>query len=223
MEHLDDKSQSEPPSDATSDATGNVIGDVTGDVTVVLGAINRGEQGAAEKLLPLVYEELRRIAGEKMAHEGRAVTLQATMLVHEAWLRLAGPDASPQSWHGRAHFFSAAAEAMRRILVDQARRRLSQKRGGRAEHVSLENVEVPHAPDDEKLLQVHEVLDNLAMESAQMAQIVKLRFFAGFTHEEIATMLEVNEKTVRRQWTQAKDWLFKAIKAAGLSGLRPGE
>ncbi len=192
------------------------------DVTILLTAAKHGEPGAEHRLWQAVYEELRRIAGEKMAREGRAVTLQATMLVHEAWLRLAGPNAEPQSWHGRAHFFSAAAEAMRRILVDQARRRLSQKRGGREEHVGAEFAAALAAPDDEKLLQVHEVLDDLAQESAQQAQIVKLKFFAGFTNEEIATMLEVNEKTVRRQWMTAKAWLFKAIKASGLTGL-PGE
>jgi RNA polymerase sigma factor (TIGR02999 family) len=118
-----------------------------------------------------VYDELRRIAGEKMSRENRQVTLQATVLVHEAWIRLAGSDASPQTWNGRTHFFSAAAEAMRRILVDQARRRLSQKRGGREEHVGMENAATVAARDDEKLLQVHEVLDALAQENAQQAQI----------------------------------------------------
>ena len=183
------------------------------DVTLLLTAAKHGEPGAEQRLWRTVYEELRRIAGEKMSHERREVTLQATILVHEAWLRMAGPDAAPQTWNGRAHFFSAAAEAMRRILVDQARRRLSRKRGGRAEHVGEEHAATVAAPDDEKLLQVHEVLDALALEDEQKAQIVKLRFFAGFTNDEIAQMLEVNEKTVRRQWTLAKDWLFKAIQA----------
>ena len=184
------------------------------DVTLLLNAAKQGEPGAEQRLWQTVYDELRRIAGEKMSHEQRHVTLQATVLVHDAWLRLAGPEATPQTWNGRAHFFSAAAEAMRRILVDQARCRLSQKRGGREEHVGVEFAAAVTAPEEEKLLQVHEVLDALAQENVQQAQIVKLRFFAGFTHEEIAQMLESNERHVRRQWMLAKDWLFKAIKAA---------
>lgn len=192
-------------------------------LTMLLTAANDGEPGAGHRLWHAVYDELRRIAGEKMAREGREVTLQATMLVHEAWMRMAGPEAVPQLWNGRAHFFSSAAEAMRRILVDQARRRLSQKRGGREQHVPLDEAATVSAPEDNKLLQVHEVLDALANEDPRMAQIVKLRFFAGFTNDEIAVMLEMNEKTVRRDWTKAKAWLFNAIQTAGVAGLPPEE
>lgn len=188
------------------------------DVTLLLTAAKHGEPGAEQRLWQTVYDELRRIAGEKMSHEHREVTLQATVLVHEAWLRLAGPDATPQTWNGRAHFFSAAAEAMRRILVDQARRRLSQKRGGRVEHVTLSEAVVLAAPDDDRVLQVHEVLEALEHEDAQKAQIVKLKFFAGFSHEDIAAMLEISERAVRREWMTAKVWLFKAIRTAGLTG-----
>ncbi len=186
------------------------------DVTFLLNAVGEGSTEAAHQLWQAVYAELRRIAGEKMRQEGREVTLQATALVHEAWLRMAGPETPPQTWEGRAHFFAAAAEAMRRILVDQARRRLRRKRGGGAEHVPLEDaVEISGPGGDEKLIQVHESLDALEREDTRKARIVKLRFFAGFTYEEIAVMLELNEKTIRREWTMARTWLFDFIKTAG--------
>jgi RNA polymerase sigma factor (TIGR02999 family) len=162
-------------------------------------------------LLPLVYDELRRLAAAKMSHESGGQTLQPTALVHEAWLRL-GADAQPQ-WQNRNHFLAAAAEAMRRILVENARRKMRLKRGGGQDRVDLEESAIVAPADDEKLLQVHEALDALAAEDPQKAQIVKLRFFAGLGYEEIAALLGVNERTVRRHWEAAKVRLFQSIKA----------
>jgi RNA polymerase sigma factor (TIGR02999 family) len=185
-----------------------------GDVTLMLDAAKAGEAGAEERLWRTVYDEVRRMAAEKMAGESREITLSATALVHEAWLRLSGPAGTDPSWDGRAHFFAAAAEAMRRILVDQARRRLSQKRGGGHEHVPLENIPAIAAPEDVKVLQVHDVLDDLAVENPQQAQIVKLRFFAGLSQKETGGLLGISEKTVQRQWILARTWLYEAIKGS---------
>jgi RNA polymerase sigma factor (TIGR02999 family) len=186
------------------------------DVTLMLQAMRGGDAGAEQRLWHSVYEELRRMASEKMAGEFREITLSATALVHEAWLRLSAPgEVGAAAWDGRAHFFSAAAEAMRRILVDQARRRLSQKRGGGHEHVSLENAPDIAAPDDRKLLQVHEMLDALAAENPQQAEIVKLRFFVGLSQKDIGGVIGISEKTVQRQWILARAWLFEAIKGGG--------
>ena len=189
-----------------------------GDVTIMLDAARAGEAGANDRLWQAVYQELRGMAAEKMSGEAREITLSATALVHEAWLRLAGPEGERQSWDGRAHFFSAAAEAMRRILVDQARRRSSQKRGGGCEHEPLENNTCIAAPEDAKLLQVHELLDALAAENPQQANIAKLRFFVGLSAKEIGNVLGISEKTVQRHWILARTWLYEAIK-----GTPPGE
>ncbi len=180
------------------------------EFTRLLAGVEQGVPGAAEELLPLVYQELRSLAAAKMAREAPGQTLQPTALVHEAWLRLGG-DQQP-NWQNRAHFLGAAAEAMRRILVENARRKLRQKRGGGAERVELHESAVEAPIDDEKILQVHEALDALAAEDAQKAEIVKLRFFAGLNHHEIAALLGVNEKTVRRHWEVAKVKLFQSIK-----------
>jgi RNA polymerase sigma factor (TIGR02999 family) len=182
------------------------------DVTRLLGAIDHGDSRAAEELLPLIYEELRRLAAHKMAHEAPGQTLQPTALVHEAWLRLVG-DGDP-GWQNRAHFFAAAAEAMRRILIDRARSKLAVRRGGGQARVEVDETALEAPADDEKLLQVHEALEVLAAEDPQKAEIVKLRFFGGLSHEEIAAVLSVNEKTVRRHWEVAKVRLFQIIKAA---------
>ena len=182
------------------------------EVTRILDAIQQGDPKAAEELLPLVYEELRRLAAHKMAHEAPGQTLQPTALVHEAWLRLVG-DGDP-GWQNRAHFFSAAAEAMRRILIDRARRKRAVRHGGGQQRVDLEESALEAPADDEKILQVHEALEALAVEDPEKAEIVKLRFFAGLSHEEIATLLGVNEKTVRRHWEVAKVRLFQIIQAA---------
>ena len=180
-----------------------------GDVTQLLQSMARGNVGAADELLPLVYGELRRLAASKMAREAAGHTLQPTALVHEAWLRLGG-DAQP-AWTNRGHFLATAAEAMRRILVESARRRLRQKRGGGAVRIELDECQIEAPADDEKMIQVHEALEALANEDPQKAEIVKLRFFAGLGHEEIAAMLGVNEKTVRRHWEMAKVRLYQII------------
>lgn len=180
------------------------------EVTLILERIAQGEPGSSEELLPLVYDELRRLAAAKMAREAAGQTLQPTALVHEAWLRLgAGPESG---WQCRAHFLGAAAEAMRRILVENARRKLRLKRGGGRERAELEEALIAAPVEEEKLLQVHEALDALATEDAMKAQIVKLRFFAGLAHGEIASLLGVNEKTVRRHWEVAKVRLFQTIR-----------
>jgi RNA polymerase sigma factor (TIGR02999 family) len=162
---------------------------------------------AAEELLPLVYDELRRLAAHKMVGERSGHTLQATALVHEAYLKLV--HASHQQWHNRSQFFAVAAETMRRLLVDRARRRQSLKRGGHLERSEVDWLELPPAADDSLVLRVHEALDELAAEDPVKAEVVKLKFFVGLTSEEIATLLGVNEKTVRRHWSFAKAWLFQ--------------
>jgi RNA polymerase sigma factor (TIGR02999 family) len=182
------------------------------DVTRILESIEHGDPKAADELLPLVYGELRKLAAVKMAHEAPNQTLQATALVHEAWLRLVG-DGDP-GWQNRAHFFAAAAEAMRRILVDRARSKHALRRGGSQVRVEMDETAVEAPTDDEKVLQVHDALEVLAAEDPQKAEIVKLRFFGGLSHEEIATVFSVNEKTVRRQWELAKVRLFQIIKAS---------
>jgi len=181
------------------------------DVTRILERAQAGDSLAADELLPLVYDELRRLAAAKMANEAPGKTLQPTALVHEAWLRL-GADDQP-NWQNRAHFFGAAAEAMRRILVESARRKLRLKRGGGQERIELDESALEAPLEDERILQVHEALGALAAEDPQKAEIVKLRFFAGLGHEEIAALLGVNEKTVRRHWEVAKVRLFQSIKA----------
>jgi len=183
-----------------------------GSVTRILERAQTGDPNAAAELLPLVYDELRRLAAAKMARERPDHTLQPTALVHEAWLRLGG-DEQP-AWQNRAHFLGAASEAMRRILVENARRKLRLKHGGGNERIELHESAIEAPVDDEKILQVNEALDALAAEDSQKAQIVKLRFFAGLNHDEIAALLGVNEKTVRRHWEVAKVRLFRNIRAA---------
>ncbi len=180
------------------------------EVTQVLDAMARGDTRAADDLLPLVYGELRRIAASKMAQESPGQTLQPTALVHEAWLRL-GADAQPQ-WQSRAHFFGAAAEAMRRILVDNARRKLRLKRGNGQERIELDESAIQAPAEDEKVPAGPRGSRKLQQEDPQKAEIVKLRFFAGLSYEEIAALLEVNEKTVR-DWEVAKVRLFQLIRA----------
>src|SRR6266481_1054253 len=174
------------------------------DATVILKAIELGEPGAAEKLLDLVYEELRRIAASKMAREAQGQTLQPTALVHEAWLRLVA--SKNPKFENRAHFFSAAAEAMRRILIDRARRKLTRRHGGGSERVDLEGQDLGAPGADEQLLAVHEVLDDLAKEHPIQAEVVKLRYFAGMTNEETAEALGVSVATVKNYWTFARTW-----------------
>ena len=179
------------------------------DVTRILEAIQRGEPQAAGELLPLVYDELRRIAAYRMARELPGHTLQATALVHEAWLRMFGD--GNESFDGRAHFFAVAAEAMRRILVESARRKRSLKRGAGAQREELdESLLVQNAPSEE-MLAVDEALDLLAAEDATSADLVKLRYFVGMTMEEAATALGLPLRSAERLWTYARAWLRRKI------------
>ncbi len=173
--------------------------------------VEHGDRQAAEELWRLVYEELRKLAAYKMGQEARCQTLQPTALVHEAWLRL-GAEAQP-AWQNRAHFFAAAAEAMRRILVERARRRLALKRGGGAERVSLDELEIPMAvPDDERLLAVNEALEKLATLDPRKAELVKLRYFAGMAFEEAASVLGIAVPTAKEWWAYARAWLAVEIR-----------
>ena len=183
------------------------------DATHLLDAIQGGDPNAADALLPLVYKELRRLAAARMASEPADHTLQPTALVHEAWLRLMGNNANAQ-FANRAHFFTAAAEAMRRILIERARRRSTQKRGNSLERIDLDKVELAAAANDETLLLVSEALDKLAKEDATAAQVVKLRFFAGLTLEQAGETLGFTERTAKRYWAFARAWLFDEIRRA---------
>ena len=181
------------------------------EVTRILQATEQGDPKAAEELLPLVYEELRKLAAHKMANEPAGQTLQPTALVHEAWLRLVGADEA--KFANRAHFIAAAAEAMRRILIERARSKHRLRRGGNWERVDLERVTVALEDADETVLAVHEALDRLAARDPLKAQIVKLRYFVGMTHQEIATTVGLAEPTVRRHWAYARSWLYAELKA----------
>jgi len=181
------------------------------DVTEILTAIERDQSRAAE-LLPLVYEELRKLAAARMAQESPGQTLQPTALVHEAWLRLVG-DANPK-FDGRGHFFAAAAEAMRRILIDNARRKRALRHGGGQARVDVNDVDLAVIAKEDELLAVDEALDTLASEDAELAKLVKLRFFAGLTHKEIADVLGLSEPTIERRWRFARAWLFNRIRAS---------
>jgi len=181
------------------------------DITRILQSLECGDARAADELLPLVYEELRKLAAYKMSLQPPGQTLQATALVHEAYLRLLGNE--EKRWESRRHFFSAAAEAMRHILIDRARRRLRAKHGEKVERVPLDDVEIAAPAREEIVLQLDEALETLAQISAEQAEIVKLRFFAGFTEPEIAEILNLSERSVQRQWSYAKAWLFDRIEA----------
>ncbi len=184
----------------------------------MLDSIAQGDPKAADELLPLVYEELRRLAAHKIANEAPGQTLQATELVHEVWLRVARD--KEQRWENRAHFFAAAAEAMRRILVERARRRQRLRHGGGQEQVELEESAIAAPADDDKILLINEALEALEAEDALQAQVVKLRFFVGLSEREIAEGLGVSEKTVQRYWVHAKAWLYERIRHEG--GKPPG-
>ena len=179
------------------------------EVTIILGAIKQGDPAAAERLLPLVYDELRKLAGQRMKHEKPGQTLQPTALVHEAFLRLVGTDAGEPAWDSRGHFFAAAAEAMRRVLVEQARRKKRHKHGGELQRVELTDAAVPAV--DDRLLALDEALTNLAREDAVAARVVELRHFAGLGHEEVAAALGITVYQARQKWTYARAWLSDAL------------
>ena len=166
----------------------------------------------AEELLPEVYHELRRLAAARLEHEPHEFTLQATALVHEAWLKLAASD--NQAWHSRGHYFGAAAEAMRRILIDRARRRNRVRHGGALQRVELDSVDVADAVPDEVLLRLDDALEKLAADSPGKAELVKLRFYMGLRIEEAAGILEISLATAKRHWAYARAWLFAELRRA---------
>jgi RNA polymerase sigma factor (TIGR02999 family) len=181
------------------------------DVTHILTAIEQGDPHAADRLLPLVYDELRKLAANRMANEKAGQTLQPTALVHEAWLRLVGKE-TPK-FQNRAHFFAAAAEAMRRILIDNARRKRALRHGGGQQRVDLEHVDLASATDGDQLLAVNDALDKLAAQSKSEAELVKLRYFVGMTLEESADALGISARTADNYWAHARAWLFHELKA----------
>jgi RNA polymerase sigma factor (sigma-70 family) len=206
------------------------------DFTRIMAKLDAGDSAAAEQLLPLVYDELRRLARIKLSNEQPGQTLQPTALVHEAYLRLMGgdqgvrdsglgvdgrpaeqlpsvpkPEPQARSFHSRAHFFSAAAEAMRRILVENARRKARVKHGGQVERVELPDIEESTVHDAEELLALEEALNRLASEEPDKAELVKLRYFAGLTLEEAADVLGISRATASRHWTYARAWLYNAL------------
>ena len=179
------------------------------EVTRILSAIRNGNAQAAKELLPLVYDELRRLAAFKLAHETPGQTLQATALVHEAWLRLGGQE--NQAWNGRSHFFGAAAEAMRRILIDNARRKRALRHGGGQQRMDVQEMEIAAEVKDDDLLEVDAALERFAAQDQQKAELVKLRYFTGLTINEAAEILGVSAPTAKRWWAYARAWLHKEI------------
>jgi RNA polymerase sigma factor (TIGR02999 family) len=183
------------------------------DVTCILAAIEQGDPRAPERLLPLVYDELRRLAAQKLARESPGQTLQATALVHEAYLRLIGSETP--SWNGRGHFFSAAAEAMRRILIENARRKRAEKHGGELKRVDLDGVEVAADGPSEDVLAVDEALAKLAAEDPNKAELVKLRYYAGLSVEDAGRVLGISRATADRYWAYARVWLYSELSDGG--------
>jgi RNA polymerase sigma factor (TIGR02999 family) len=181
----------------------------TAEITQVLHAIGRSEEGAAEKLLPLVYAELRRLAAGRMAQELSGQTLQPTALVHEAWLRLVKD--GDRTWQNRAHFFGAAAEAMRRILIERARHRSRLKHGGGQSRLNIDDLELAQTTADDKVLMVDEALARLKEEDPELERIVVLKFFGGLSNVEAAESMGLATRTLDRQWAYAKAWLFRYI------------
>ena len=182
------------------------------DLTRILEAAKQGDPTAADQLLPLVYEELRRLAAHRMASEAPGHTLQPTALVHEAWLRLVGHEPHTQ-FQNRAHFFAAAAEAMRRILIDRVRRKHAVRHGGEQQRVGIEDVDPASPADDDQLLAVSDALDKLAIQHKAEAELVKLRYFVGMTNDEAAEALGISPRTAKYYWTHARAWLFRELQA----------
>jgi RNA polymerase sigma factor (TIGR02999 family) len=187
---------------------------ILNDVTGILQAIENGDSQAGEQLLPLVYDELRKLAAAKLAQEKPGQTLQATALVHEAYLRLVGPTGG-RIWDSRGHFFAAAAEAMRRILIENARRKRRQKRGGALRRVELDPAQISYSSPAEDLLDLNDALDCLAAEDPQAAQFVKLRYFAGLSIEEAAEMVGLSRSAACAHWAYARAWLHRRLRAPG--------
>jgi RNA polymerase sigma factor (TIGR02999 family) len=199
------------------------------EVTRILTAIEQGIAKSTDELLPVVYNELRRLAAHKMSAEPAGHTLQPTALVHEAWLKLVAPPA--QSWQNRAHFFGAAAEAMRRLLIARARRKGRQRRGAGAAHLDVDDLEIASPAPDDQLLALNDALDRFAALEPQQAELVKLRYFVGLKIDEAAEVLGISKATAKRWWAYARAWLFNEIQAASdgrilegprSAGLRPG-
>ena len=181
------------------------------DVTRLLMAAGLGEHDAAEQLLNVVYAELHRMAEQNLSGDAANHTFQPTALVHDAWLQLVGDGGGSTGFANRAHFFGAAAQAMRRILIDRARRKHAEKRGGGAEHISLDSVDVAVNADDTTLLRIDEALAKLAREDPPSAELVRLRFFVGLQIEEAAQVLNISERTAKRYWTFARAWLYEEL------------
>jgi len=181
-----------------------------GDVTLLLNDVEQGDPNAAEKLLELVYDELRHLASAKMAQQAPGQTLQPTALVHEAWLRLVG--AKNSTFRNSTHFFAAAAEAMRHILIDRARRKQTERHGGGFERVEIEEFELAAPSPDDELLAVHEVLDAFSVQYPVQAELVKLRYFVGMTNEEASQVLGISLSTLNNYWNFSRAWLFKEIR-----------
>lgn len=199
-----------PADDKSMTSSQEAMSEHPADITRCLQAIEDGDERASEELLPLVYDELRRHAGVRMARESSAHTLQPTALVHEAWLRVVGKGGI--RWESRAHFFGAAAEAMRRILIESARRKARIKRGGDMVRVDLSTIDVATATPEEKVLLIDEALEQLKEKDPEQARVVVLKFFMSHTNAEVAEMLSVSERTIERRWAYAKSWLYETIK-----------
>lgn len=187
------------------------------EVTTILSAIEQGDPSAANQLLPVVYDELRRLAAQRLAHEKPGQTLQATALVHDAYVRLVDVDAA-QHWNSRGHFFGAAAEAMRRILIENARRKRQDKRGGDRRKVSLDDADLAIPESAVDLLALDEALDRLQQRDAVAAKLVKLRYFAGLTMPQAAEALGISQRSAERNWTYAKTWLHSALAEGDTQG-----
>ena len=209
---LKDGPKLNPKEASASSAAGKpgVVRPTPGDITLYLHAVEAGELHASEALLPLVYNDLRRHAAVRMSNEARQQTLQPTALVHEAWLRVIGKG---RQWENRAHFFGAAAEAMRRILIDNARHKARLKHGGGQVRVDLDGVELAETSAEEKILLIDEALGELEAEDPEKARIVVLKFFGGHSNRDVAEMLNVSERTVERHWSFARAWLFQKIRS----------
>jgi RNA polymerase sigma factor (TIGR02999 family) len=181
------------------------------DLTLMLQAVGRGEGRTLDELLPLVYDELRQLAAARMALESAGHTLQPTALVHEAWMRLVGD--GDRTWKNRAYFFGAAAEAMRRILIESARRKSRLKHGGGQERLNIADLELADTTPDEKVLLINDALEQLEAEHPERARVVVLKYFGGLTNKEVAELLGVGERSVDRHWVCAKEWLFRKVRS----------